>query len=131
MASFDRWFALCGALVAVSACGPEGSGSPTRMTPLTGESQALQMSLWFPEPPHVGANAVEFTIDSAEAVTFELSTEMWSMGHGAAGNVNPTRGEDGVYRGTAVFSMSGDWLLRLRASSNAAELGVFDFQIGL
>ncbi len=131
MASSDRWFSLCCVLVALSACGPELSGSPTRQTPLTGESHALQLSLWFPAPVHVGANAVEFTVDSAEPMTFELTTEMWSMGHGAAGNVNPMRGEDGVYRGTAVFSMSGDWLLRLSASSSGAELGVFDFQIGL
>ena len=64
-------------------------------------------------------------------LVISVTTEMPSMGHGSAGSVNPVRGEDGLYRGTVVFSMAGDWVMQLSVLADDATLGSFEFAIPL
>lgn len=109
----------------------------------TADGKKLILTFGFPEAPVVGANEVLVTAHVAtdmmkmnyatvDDLELTLVTEMPSMGHGANGNVAPTRGEDGLYRGTAVFSMAGDWVVHLGVKNTAgADLGTFDFALDL
>lgn len=109
---------------------------------VTREGKKIVLSLGFPQAPHVGENPVVVTAHQAtdlmmmtfapvKDLGFSLVTEMPSMGHGASGNVNPTVGEDGLYRGTAVFSMAGDWVVQLGVSGGEAEIEKFEFAVEL
>jgi hypothetical protein len=53
--------------------------------------------------------------------------EMPSMGHGSSGNVNPVPTADGLYTGTANFSMAGDWVLHVDLRSGDQSLGTVDY----
>jgi hypothetical protein len=97
---------------------------------LTHDGQNVLIAVSFPAEPHVGKNAVEVTAHlehggmgymPADDVEFRLVTQMPSMGHGASGNVSPARSENGVYRGPAVFSMAGEWMLMLSSSRTRCE----------
>jgi hypothetical protein len=107
---------------------------------LTHDGENLLIAVSFPSEPHVGKNDVEVTAHlehgsmgymPADDVVFRLTTHMPTMGHGASGNVSPTRAEDGVYRGTAVFSMSGDWMLMLDVSMHGEALGKLELSYSL
>ena len=109
---------------------------------VTRDGKKLVVTLAFPAAPHVGSNPVVITAHepkdsmmmefvTVDDLVFTLTPEMPSMGHGAAGSMNPARGEDGLYRGEVVFSMSGDWVVHLAVAANDAQLGAFDFDIGL
>lgn len=107
---------------------------------LTHDGENLLIAVSFPAAPHVGKNEVEVSAHlehgamgylPAEEVVFRLNTHMPTMGHGASGNVSPTRAEPGVYRGTAVFSMSGDWLLMLDVSMHGEALGKLELSYSL
>lgn len=109
---------------------------------VTRDGKKLVLTLGYPEQPVVGANPVVVTahaardmtmmeFDPVEDLVFSLETEMPSMGHGAAGNVSPVLSEDKLYRGTAAFSMPGDWVVHLGVSANDAALGTFDFALDL
>jgi len=60
-------------------------------------------------------------------LTIVGTPEMPSMGHGSSGNVNPVHTADGLYTGTANFSMAGDWVLHLDLKSGDTSLGTVDF----
>lgn len=109
---------------------------------LTRDGTKIILTLGYPDAPQVGANEVLVTAHVAtdmmklnyatvDDLEFTLVTEMPSMGHGANGNVAPTRGEDGLYRGTAVFSMAGDWVVHLGVKAGGVDLGTFDFALDL
>jgi hypothetical protein len=109
---------------------------------VTRDGRKLIVSLGYPDAARVGANPVVVTAHEAtdamkmnfatvDDLTFTLVTEMPSMGHGANGNADPTRGEDGLYRGTAVFSMAGEWVVHLGVKVGEQDLGTFDFPISL
>lgn len=66
-----------------------------------------------------------------DVVAFKLTTLMPAMGHGTVGNVSPTRGDDGVYRGSAVFSMSGDWVMTLEVSRAGEAVGKLELSYPL
>lgn len=109
---------------------------------VTRDTTKIVLTLGYPDAPHVGSNPFVITAHRAkdmmmmEYVTvddlvFTVTPEMPSMGHGAAGSLNPVRGEDGLYRGSVVFSMAGDWVVHLGVAANDAELGTFDFALDL
>lgn len=117
-------------------------GASTSLVRVTRDTRKLLVSLGYPEGPKVGANPVVVTAHEAadamkmnfktvDDLTFTLVTEMPSMGHGANGNVSPVRGDDGLYRGTAVFSMAGDWVVHLNIKAGEQDLGTFDFALDL
>lgn len=60
-------------------------------------------------------------------LTIVGTPEMPSMGHGSSGNVNPVHTADGLYTGTANFSMAGDWVLHLDLKSGDTSLGTVDY----
>lgn len=60
-------------------------------------------------------------------LTLVGTPEMPSMGHGSSGNVNPVHGADGLYTGTANFSMAGDWVLHLELKAGDTSLGTVDY----
>ncbi|MDP1829576.1 MAG: FixH family protein [Archangium sp.] len=122
--------------------GPLSVGDSLMKKVLTREGKKIVLTLGYPDAPHVGSNPVVVSAHQAkdammmEFVTvddlvFTLTPEMPSMGHGAAGSVNPERGEDGLYRGSVVFSMAGDWVVHLGVAANDAVLGTFDFSLDL
>lgn len=109
---------------------------------LTRDGKKIVLTLGYPEAPHVGSNPVVVSAHQAkdammmeylpvEDLVFTVTPEMPSMGHGAAGSVNPTLSEDGLYRGSVVFSMAGDWVVHLGVAANDAELGKYDFALDL
>lgn len=109
---------------------------------LTRDTSKIILTLGYPDAPHVGSNPIVITAHQAmdamkmeyatvDDLVFTVTPEMPSMGHGAAGSVNPVRGEDGLYRGSVVFSMAGDWVVHLGVVANDAELGTFDFPLDL
>ena len=109
---------------------------------VTRDGKKIVLTLAYPSAPHVGSNELVVTAHQAkdmmmmEYVTvddlaFTVTPEMPSMGHGAAGSINPVRGEDGLYRGSVVFSMAGDWVVHLGVAANDADLGTFDFALDL
>jgi hypothetical protein len=102
---------------------------------MTHDGENVLIAISFPATPHVGRNDLEVTAHMehegmgylpADDATFKLTTQMPSMGHGVAGNVNPTRSDDGVYRGNAVFTMSGDWVMTLDVSMHGEPLGAIE-----
>lgn len=109
---------------------------------LTRDTSKIILTLGYPEAPHVGSNPFVITAHQAkdmmkmEYVTvddlvFTVTPEMPSMGHGASGSINPVRGEDGLYRGSVVFSMAGDWVVHLGVAANDSQLGTYDFALDL
>jgi hypothetical protein len=109
---------------------------------VTRDGKKIVLTFGCPDAPHVGSNPVVVSAHQAkdmmmmEYVTvddlvFTITPEMPSMGHGAAGSVSPTRAEDGLYRGSVVFSMAGDWVVHLGVAANDATLGTYDFALDL
>ncbi len=105
-------------------------------------TQKIILSYGYPSAPKVGANEVVVTAHmptdmmklnfaTVDDLAFTLTPEMPSMGHGSNGNVNPVRGADGLYRGTVVFSMAGDWVVHLGVRGGDADLGTYDFALDL
>lgn len=109
---------------------------------LTWQDKKVVVTYGYPAAPHVGANEVVITAHVAkdmmmmdfvpvDGLAFTLTPEMPSMGHGSAGNVNPVRGADGLYRGTVVFSMPGDWVVHVGVKGGEADLATYDFALDL
>jgi hypothetical protein len=78
------------------------------------------LSLVSPLSARVGLNGVELLLhESNGLVTYReldsaqmyIKTWMESMGHGSGNNVNPVSLGGGMYRGTANFTMPGEWFL--------------------
>ena len=78
------------------------------------------LSLVSPLSPRVGLNDIELMLhESNGLVTYrELDSAqmfirpwMESMGHGSGNNVNPVNLGGGMYKGTANFTMAGEWFL--------------------
>lgn len=102
---------------------------------VTREGKELVLTFGFSETPHVGANELVITAHQAsdamsfvtvDDLNFTVTSQMPSMGHGAAGTLNPVRGADGLYRGTVVLSMAGDWTIHVVIAANDAQLGTFE-----
>jgi hypothetical protein len=109
---------------------------------VTRGDKKIILSYGYPAAPKVGANEVVITAHmptdmmkmnfaTVDDLTFTLTPEMPSMGHGSNGNVNPTRGDDGLYRGTVVFSMPGDWVVHLNVLAADAQLATYDFALDI
>lgn len=92
--------------------------------------------------PKVGSNAYTVSVHKPENamkmrflpvgdLTIVATPEMPSMGHGSSGNVNPTPAGDGLYTGTANFSMAGDWVLHLDFRANDTSVGTADYAFDL
>jgi len=80
------------------------------------------MSLVLPDAWSVGNNKFEFTVHRMASMmdfppvsdlTFEITPEMPSMGHGSPNNVNPVYTSNGHYVGSVNFTMTGDWRIHL------------------
>lgn len=80
------------------------------------------MSLVLPDAWSVGSNKFEFTVHRMASMmdfppvsdlTFEITPEMPSMGHGSPNNVNPVYTSNGHYVGSVNFTMTGDWRIHL------------------
>lgn len=107
---------------------------------MTHDGENVLIAVSFPAEPHVGRNELEVTAHMEQEGTgympatdaaFKLTTQMPSMGHGVAGNVNPTLSDDGVYRGSAIFTMPGDWVLQLDVSMHGEALGTIELSYPL
>lgn len=85
-------------------------------------------SIRFQAPPKVGLNPISVTLHrmagmsfpSVDDATIHVDPQMPSMGHGSAGNVDPTFASSGVYQGTLGFSMTGTWETTVTISRPAA-----------
>lgn len=64
-------------------------------------------------------------------LTITATPEMPSMGHGSSGNVDPVHSADGLYGGTANFSMAGDWVLHLDLKAGDVSVGQVDYAFDL
>lgn len=71
----------------------------------------------------------EMSYTAVTDATVKLTTLMISMGHGSNGNVNPVHVKDGLYDGTASFSMPGDWRITFGISLNGATVGLASFDL--
>jgi hypothetical protein len=78
------------------------------------------LTLINPRAPRVGLNAVDLMLHETadmqsynEIESAEMFIKPWmeSMGHGSGNNVNPANNGGGKYRGTANFTMPGQWFL--------------------
>lgn len=109
---------------------------------VTRGTEKVIVTFGYPSTPKVGANEVVVTAHKAmdmakmrfatvDDLVFTVTPEMPSMGHGSNGNVNPVRGDDGLYRGTVVFSMPGDWVVHLGVRGGDTDLGTSDFALDL
>ncbi|PWJ43914.1 FixH family protein [Sediminitomix flava] len=68
---------------------------------------------------HVMEDMMTFT--PLTNLNVEWKPTMPSMGHGSPGNENPTEIKDGYYQGVLNFTMTGDWLVDLKISSDEME----------
>ncbi len=91
-----------------------------------------------PKDPQVGQNDLEIAVFKKQsmmewpAVTgmeFELEPWMVSMDHGSPNNVAPAHTENGHYKGTVNFTMTGDWQIRLTMKDNGNTCGTPYFDI--
>lgn len=80
------------------------------------------LSLVVPKAWKVGNNTFEIIANRqadmmnfppATDLTFEITPEMPSMGHGSPNNVNPVHIANGHYVGSVNFTMTGDWRIHL------------------
>lgn len=75
------------------------------------------------------ASEDELTYTAVTDATVKLTTLMVSMGHGSNGNVNPVHKKDGLYDGTASFSMPGDWRITFAVTLSGAAIGSASFDL--
>ena len=90
------------------------------------------LSMNFASAPVVGLNPIAVRLYSSNdtGMTFtpvddaSIAIDPWmpSMGHGSAGNVNPTLVASGLYEGKVSFSMTGAWETRVTVSRAGATL---------
>jgi len=109
-------------LVGLSGCATEPAApDPTDQQVLVGKDTVgtLELALYLETEPHVGLNPVSVKVTqtpTGSAVTnvmFRIDPTMPSMGHGSPGNVHPVHHDNGWYRGTCNFTMTGDWDIAL------------------
>lgn len=104
-------------------------------------SRKVIFTFGFPDGPRVGANAVLVTahepkemgmrFEPVDDLALTMTPEMPSMGHGSSGNVDPTQSAPGLYRGTVVFNMAGDWVVSFTIAAGEAQLGTASFALDL
>jgi hypothetical protein len=97
---------------------------PTKMRSFTTASgEKYFLSYYFPQQPKVGINdwvvvaykrVSGMSWPAAENLSFVLTPEMPSMGHGSPNNVNPAHTTGARYAGKVNFTMTGLWRLNLR-----------------
>lgn len=75
------------------------------------------------------ASADELSFAAVTDATVKLTTLMISMGHGSNGNINPVHKKDGLYDGTAAFSMPGDWRITFAISLGSVAIGSASFDL--
>lgn len=104
----------------------------SRTDPVTAATAKFVVSLNFKSAPKVGLNPIVVTVhEMKDMMTFApraglvlaVDPQMPSMGHGAAGSVNPTQVAAGRYEGLLSFSMPGDWETTVAISDAAGALG--------
>jgi len=78
----------------------------------------------------VGQNEIEFTIHrrqdmmnfpAEEVMSLSIKPWMPTMGHGSPNNVNPVHVENGHYRGTVNFTMTGLWEIEVLLTKEGTE----------
>lgn len=98
--------------------------------PLDGDAMVF-ISMVQPRNPEVGLNTFEITLHkkmsmmdypAVEDYTVEIEPWMPGMGHGSPNNVNPVHTENGHYVGTANFTMTGLWQVKLKLYKNGVLL---------
>lgn len=124
-----KWTALAVAERDVKRTLTAGSGTMT---------EKLTLTLDLPAPV-MGINDYRLTAHKMDMMThgfkpvadlsFHVTPQMTSMGHGSSGNLDPTGGADGFYAGQLNFSMSGEWDLKVDVSRGATALGSVDYSV--
>lgn len=80
------------------------------------------IALIAPSSPKIGMNEFEFAVykkasmmsfPADSSLSFTVTPEMPTMGHGSPNNVNPVHIGNGHYKGTVNFTMTGLWRLNL------------------
>lgn len=98
------------------------------------------ISYMFPEEMKVGINDFEVIANkrvsgmewpAEEGLTFTLTPEMPSMGHGSPNNVNPVHDASGHYKGKVNFTMTGEWRLNLEIRKAGELLNELYFDVTL
>lgn len=81
------------------------------------------LSLIEPKSSKIGINDLLILVNRKEnmmsfpavdGLSFEITTEMPSMGHGSPNNVNPVFIANGRYAGKVNFTMTGDWRIHFK-----------------
>lgn len=75
------------------------------------------------------ASADELSYSAVTDASVKLTTLMVSMGHGSSGNINPLHKQDGLYDGSASFSMPGDWRITFGVTIGGAAVGSASFDL--
>ncbi|MEO9474856.1 MAG: FixH family protein [Cyclobacteriaceae bacterium] len=91
-----------------------------------------------PKDPQVGQNDLEIAVykkqtmmewPAVDNLEFELEPWMVSMDHGSPNNLAPVHTDDGHYKGTVNFTMTGDWQLRLTMMEDGQVCGTPYFDL--
>lgn len=94
----------------------------TRLKSVTNDETSYFISMINNPYFAVNSNDIEFTVHKRESMmswpavehlTIEIEPEMPAMGHGSPNNVNPVHVENGHYKGTVNFTMTGDWVINV------------------
>ncbi|MCO6496558.1 MAG: FixH family protein [Chitinophagaceae bacterium] len=102
--------------------------SPTKIvgTYTSTDNERYVIALYPTKGFKVGLNDIYLLISKRESMMnfptvdglkVEMTPEMVSMGHGSPNNIDPVSIGGGVYKGKANFTMTGDWRLNLKISS--------------
>lgn len=92
---------------------------------VTDNNTKIFVALVSPSKPEVGINDFTLFVAKKESMmsfpaltglSFEITPEMPTMGHGSPNNVNPTSNNDGFYSGKVNFTMTGFWEVHLKIS---------------
>ena len=105
------------------------------------DGRSILLTAGFLDAPQVGKNTLMVTAHESanmgmafvpqDDLTFTLTPEMPSMGHGSSGNIAPTLSKPGLYQGTVNFSMAGDWTLTLGVKAQDSSLATVTFGMNL
>lgn len=114
---------------------------PARKDLVVGEERFILTLNFVNGAPKVGKNEVVVTAHQAmhmgasfpaqTDLSFKMTPEMPTMGHGSPGNVDPAHVANGEYEGVVNFNMAGAWRITLEVSRGEEALGkvVYDFTL--
>tara|TARA_Y100001972_G_C7664971_1_gene336016 strand:- start:3793 stop:4572 length:780 start_codon:yes stop_codon:yes gene_type:complete len=123
--------------VPVEVIAPERSRLVSFISTMDEETKYF-VTLIGPKDPAVGKNDLEIAVFETQSMmlwpavtTLEFEVEPWmvSMDHGSPNNVAPGHTEEGHYKGTVNFTMTGDWQIRLTMTENGEICGTPYFDL--